>query len=69
MIMGHRETQCDKLLWHLKRGNAITSMAAFRLFDITRLPDRMRDLRKRGVPIKSKMITLPSKKRVAQYWI
>lgn len=63
------KTQCDMLLHHLERGARITSMAAFRLFDITRLPDRMRDLRKRGVPIKSKMITLPSKKRVAQYWL
>lgn len=63
------KTQCDKLLYHLQRGSRITSMAAFRLFDITRLPDRMRDLRKRGVAVQSQMITLPSGKRVAQYWL
>lgn len=63
------KTQCDTLLHHLQRGSRITSMAAFRLFDITRLPDRMRDLRKRGVAVQSQMITLPSGKRVAQYWI
>ncbi len=62
-------TQCDMLLHHLERGARITSMAAFRLFDITRLPDRMRDLRRRGVPVQSQMIKLASGKRVAQYWL
>jgi hypothetical protein len=62
-------TQCDMLLHHLERGARITSMAAFRLFDITRLPDRMRDLRRRGIPVQSQMIKLASGKRVAQYWL
>jgi hypothetical protein len=62
-------TQCEVLLHHLKRGSSITSMAAFRLFDITRLPDRMRDLRKRGINVQSEMIKLASGKRVARYWL
>jgi hypothetical protein len=52
---------------HLHSGKSITSMQAFRLYSITRLADRVRDARKKGYSISSKMITLPSKKRVAQY--
>ena len=62
-------TQCDMVLKHLKAGRVITSMQSFRLYEITRLPDRIRDLRAKGHRIHAAMCTLPSKKRVAVYSI
>ena len=61
--------QWEQILAHLKSGRTITTFQAFSLFGITRLPDRFRDLRLMGHEIQSIMITLPSKKRVAQYSI
>jgi len=62
-------TQCERILAYLKSGRTITSMQAFNLFEVTRLPDRVRDLRKNGVTVYSRMIKLQSGKRCAQYWI
>ena len=62
-----RLTQCKQVLDHLKSRGTLTSMQAFRMFDITRLPDRARDLRAAGVAVKSTMIRLPSGRRCAQY--
>jgi hypothetical protein len=62
-------SQCDQLLKHLQAGHSITTLAAFRLFMVCRLSDRMRDLRKRGINVQSKMVTLKSGKRVAIYWL
>jgi hypothetical protein len=60
-------TQCDMILRHLRSGRTLTSLQAFRLFTITRVSDRCRDLRKKGIPVKSEMIRLNSGLRVAQY--
>jgi hypothetical protein len=62
-------TQCEQVLKHLQSGKTITSMQSFRLYGITRLSDRCRDLRHKGYGVESRMITLPSKKRVAQYYL
>lgn len=62
-------TQCESVLQHLKRGHTLTSMAAFHLFDITRLPDRVRDLRRKGIAVQGQMMRLQSGKRVMQYWV
>lgn len=61
--------QWEQILAHLKSGRTITTFQAFRLFGVTRLPDRIRDCRAKGYSIDSTMIRLPSKKRVAQYSI
>lgn len=61
------KTQCDKLLYHLQRGSSITAMSAFRLFDITCLAERVRDLKRRGIEVRSEMIKLASGKRIARY--
>jgi hypothetical protein len=61
--------QWRQIVNHMLGGRSITSMQAFRLYSITRCPDRIRDARAKGYRIESRMITLPSKKRVAQYWI
>jgi hypothetical protein len=62
-------TQCEQILNHLKarRGRIITTYQAYDLYKITRLPDRIRDLRAKGHDIESAMCTLPSGKRVAVY--
>jgi len=60
-------TQCDQVLQHLKSGKTLTSMQSFRLFSVTRLPDRVRDLRLKGHQVYAEMIRLRSGKRVAQY--
>lgn len=60
-------TQTEQVLAHLKRGNTLTSMQSFRLFAITRLPDRVRDLRAKGHTIYAERIRLPSGKRIARY--
>jgi Helix-turn-helix domain len=60
-------TQCDMVLNHLKAGKTLTTYQAFRLFLITRLPDRCRDLRAKGVRVKAKPFLLKSGKRIAIY--
>jgi hypothetical protein len=63
------KTQCDQVLSHLKQrpGRIITTYQAYDLYKITRLPDRIRDLRLKGHRIDSAMCKLPSGKRVAVY--
>jgi hypothetical protein len=61
------KTQCEQILQHLKAGHSITTMQAFTYFGITRLPDRVRDLRRKGVTVYAEMIRLASGKRVAKY--
>lgn len=52
----NRISQSQKLLKHLKRGNAISSMLAFRLYGITRLSARIFELKRNGVPIQSERV-------------
>ncbi len=62
-------TQADQILAHMKDGRRITSFQSFRLFNCTRLPDRIRDLRARGIEIQSAWLKLPSGRRCLQYWM
>jgi hypothetical protein len=62
-------TQADQILAHMQSGKTITSFQSFRLFDCTRLPDRIRDLRERGIEVQSQWLKLPSGRRCCQYWI
>ena len=62
-----KHTQCEQILQHLKAGHTITTMQAFQRFGITRLPDRVRDLRNKGITVYAEMIRLASGKRVAKY--
>jgi hypothetical protein len=59
-------TQCEQVLKHLQSGKTLTPIQAARLYDICRLADRSRDLRRKGIDVKTRMITLPSGKRVGQ---
>jgi hypothetical protein len=60
-------TQCDRILKYLKSGRGITTFQAYDLFQVTRLPDRVRDLRAKGHTVYAEMIRLDSGKRVARY--
>jgi Helix-turn-helix domain len=60
-------TQCQSILNYLKCGKTLTSMEAFHKFEVTRLPDRVRDLRAKGHSVFAEMVRLQSGKRVARY--
>ena len=57
---GTRMTQCDQVLAYLKAGHTLTAISAFRLFYITALAERCRDLREKGYAVRSEIIRLPS---------
>lgn len=65
----NKQTRYEKVLSYLRAGNALTSMSAFRLFDITRLSDCIYMLRKRGHDITDIPLQLPSGKRCKQYYL
>ena len=44
-------SQCARLLAHLKAGGSVTSFEAYDLFKITQLAARITDLERRGVVI------------------
>lgn len=63
------KTQKALILKALQQGDRLTHLDAEKRFDCLRLGARIYDLKKRGHNIISKMITVPSGKRVAQYWL
>lgn len=68
------QTQEARILAHLESGKTITPLVALDLYGCFRLGARCWNLKEGefdGVkhPIKSRMITLPNKKRVAEYYL
>lgn len=61
------ETQCRKILDHLKQGHSITPLEALQLFGCFRLGARIYDLKQAGHPIKGHFIELENGKRVKRY--
>ncbi|MCR5658911.1 MAG: helix-turn-helix domain-containing protein [Bacteroidales bacterium] len=61
------ESQCSKILAHLKKGLPITQLEALQMFRCFRLASRISDLRKRGENITVERIKTTSGKYVAQY--
>jgi len=59
--------QKTKILTYLKSGRRLTVLKALKLFGVYALSQRVGNLKRDGHPIKSKMITLPNSKRIAQY--
>ena len=53
----------------LEQGHTITALEALEMFGCMRLPSRIHDLKKRGVPIKSDTVVTSTGKRVSQYRI
>lgn len=62
-----KETKIKKVLEYLKSGNTITSMEAFRLFNVTRLSAIIFCLRKRGYTIASHAEYTADGARYARY--
>ncbi len=60
--------QTDVLLQALKAGEHLTVLSALQKYQVYALSQRMGELRRAGYPIGSAMITVPSGKRVAQYF-
>jgi GTP cyclohydrolase II len=67
--MHSKPTQRGSILIYLQAGNAITDIEALRLFQCRRLAARILELKRMGHQVQSRMITLMSGKRVAEYWI
>lgn len=62
-------SQCNQIAAWLMQGNTITSLQALTKFQCMRLASRIHDLKERGMDIKKRIITLPNKKRVCEYFI
>lgn len=63
------KTQKALILKALQQGDRLTHLDAEKRFNCLRLGARIYDLKQQGHNIISKMITVPSGKRVAQYWL
>ena len=61
------ESQCVRILRWLNEGHTLTALEALNRFDCMTLHARITDLRQSGHNIATKMILLPSGKRVAEY--
>jgi len=59
--------QNDLILVALKNGEHITPLSALEQFGCFRLSARIWDLRNEGFPIKTKYLTTPQGKTVAEY--
>lgn len=66
-IKPRRISQEDMVLEHMRRYGSITSMTAFRMYDITRLSAKVFILRKRGNDIITLRETSPSGKNYGRY--
>ncbi|MFA6125506.1 helix-turn-helix domain-containing protein [Sphingomonas sp.] len=60
-------SQTDAILRHLRSGRPLTALEALRRFDVLRLGARVLELRQRGHDIITRMRTVRSGKRVAEY--
>jgi hypothetical protein len=67
--MHSKPSQRGSILIYLQAGNAITDIEALRLFQCRRLAARILELKRMGHEIQSRIITLMSGKRVAEYWL
>ena len=50
-------TQCEKIMRHIEQHGSITTMEAMMEYGIMRLPARVADLKKEGVPLVSEIVT------------
>lgn len=63
------KSQCDMIAAWLNEGYSITSLEALNKFGCMRLASRICDLKERGMNIGKKIVTLPNKKRVCEYFL
>lgn len=63
-------TQCNQIAKHLSAGRTLTALDALRLYGCARAAARIEELRKQGMAIETRMITVVGSNgpaRVAQY--
>lgn len=65
----HRTSQTDKILSFLLAGNAITPLESLERFGCFRLGARIWEIKKRGHEIETRMVSVKSGVRVAEYRI
>ena len=63
------KTHKAKLLAHLMKGQTITALQALYLYQCLSCSQRLGDLKRAGIPVKSRFITTPTGKRVKEYWL
>ena len=66
---GGVKSQAQLILEALQRGERLTKMDMLNRFDCMNGGGRIFDLKQKGWPVKKDMITLPSGKTVAEYWL
>ena len=66
-------SQLDQILAALENGDSLTALDALEDFGCSRLASRISDLKRRGVPIASRMVTRRNRYgrlcRVAEYYL
>jgi hypothetical protein len=65
--MSHTISQKALILVHLRYGDGLQPLEALNKYGCNRLAARIRDLRRDGWDITTKIVTTPSGKRVARY--
>jgi len=63
------ESQCGQILRALERGERLTVARAMTDYGVYALSQRCGELKRMGWPVQSRMIEVPSGKRVAEYWL
>ena len=67
----HKATQAEMVLEYMEEFGSITALDAIRDLGVYRLASRISDLKKKGVPIESKMERVPNrygkKSNIARY--
>jgi hypothetical protein len=64
-----KHTQRWLVQTHLESGRTLTALEALDKYGINRLAARINELRNAGVPVQSRMVTVASGKRVAEYYM
>ena len=65
----HISNQRFKILNYLQDGQPITSLDALDRFGCMRLASRISELKRKGIPIKSRFIKAGNGKQVKEYWL
>lgn len=67
------QSQCERLLDHMRAGNKVTSFYAMRCLGISRLASRVNDLRRQGHDVRSEWVDVENrhgeKTRIKRYWM
>jgi hypothetical protein len=64
-----KHTQRWLVQTHFEAGGTLTALEALDKYGINRLAARINELRNAGVPVQSRMVTVTSGKRVAEYYM